>query len=66
MKSVMNIQINTIPVVGALFKYARLTVYFLGASLFRLLLSGLFFVVLVMCFKHRINEESDNEYSKAT
>ncbi len=53
-------------IVSAVFKYVGLAVHFLGAALFRLLLSGLFFVVLVMCFKHRLNEESGNEYGKAT
>jgi len=62
----MQIERTIVAVISALFKYAGSAVHFLGAALFRLLVSILFFVVLMMCFKHRLNEESGNEYGKAT
>ncbi len=39
---------------------------FPGAVLFRVLVAGLFFAVLMKCLYQQLNKESGNEYGKAS
>lgn len=46
--------------------YVWLVIAFLGTGLFRMLVAGLFFTVLMKCLYQQLNKESGNEYGKAS